>query len=88
VSAAVTTIRTTLATAPEGAALTLVRSAGTPEVCRRLATLGLRRGAEVRVLQSTVGGGRVVGVGGARIALDRAMLQGIEAEVTGVQATE
>jgi ferrous iron transport protein A len=44
---------------------------------RRLAELGLRRGAQERVVQRTAGGGRVVAVGGARVALDRATLVGI-----------
>jgi ferrous iron transport protein A len=37
----------------------------------RLAELGLRCGAVVRIVSRSVGGGRVVAVDGARIALDR-----------------
>lgn len=42
-----------------------------PAVRRRLAEMGIRPGASVRVLYRTTGGGRVVSVGGARVALDR-----------------
>jgi FeoA domain len=44
----------------------LPRSAGL-----RLAQLGLRAGAAVTVLARTAGGGRLVGIGTARIGLDR-----------------
>jgi ferrous iron transport protein A len=37
----------------------------------RLAELGLRPGVVVRVLTRTPGGGRVLGVGAGRIAVDR-----------------
>ncbi len=40
-------------------------------VRRRLAQLGLRVGAELTVVRATAGGGRIVAVAGARIALDR-----------------
>ncbi len=33
--------------------------------------MGIRPGASVRVMYRTTGGGRVVSVGGARVALDR-----------------
>lgn len=72
---------TPLSSAPLGAALTLLRADGTPELCRRLAALGLRRGAQVVVMHDTAGGGRVVQVAGARIALDRSMLDRLFAEV-------
>ncbi|AKT50162.1 FeoA family protein [Arsenicicoccus sp. oral taxon 190] len=45
---------------------------------RRLAELGLRTGATVEVLHLTAGGGRVVAVAGARIALDRSTAAGIQ----------
>lgn len=38
----------------------------------RLSELGLRPGAVVRVLNRTPGGGRVVGLGAGRVAVDRA----------------
>ena len=41
---------------------------------RRLAELGLRPGAVVTVMGRTAGGGRVLGVGTARVALDRRTL--------------
>ncbi|HET9128395.1 MAG TPA: FeoA family protein [Propionibacteriaceae bacterium] len=63
-----------LGEAPVRTPLTLRRSDGTPDFRRRLATLGLRRGAEVIVVHRTVGGGRIVAVAGARIALDRGVL--------------
>lgn len=45
---------------------------------RRLAELGLRTGATVEVVHRTAGGGRVVGVTGSRIALDRETARGIQ----------
>ncbi len=38
----------------------------------RLAELGIRAGALVTVLARTAGGGRVLGIGTSRVALDRA----------------
>ncbi len=49
----------------------------TPAQVRRLAELGLRAGAAVTVLFRTAGGGRVIGIGESRIALDRATLAAI-----------
>ncbi|MFZ2260926.1 ferrous iron transport protein A [Luteococcus japonicus] len=63
-----------LAKAPIGQPLTLVRAEGTPESCRRLSALGIRRGAQVLLMHTTAGGGRVMQVAGSRIALDRSML--------------
>jgi ferrous iron transport protein A len=45
---------------------------------RRLAELGLRRGQPVRVLHRTTGGGRLLAVGDARIAVDSRTLRAIE----------
>lgn len=45
-----------------------------PEMARRLAALGLRRGAQLTLLMRTAGGGGIVSVAGARIALDHSML--------------
>ncbi|MCH8612161.1 FeoA family protein [Arsenicicoccus dermatophilus] len=53
---------------------------------RRLAELGLRTGATVEVVHRTAGGGRVVAVAGARIALDRRTAQGIQVVVAGEHA--
>lgn len=63
-----------LAKAPIGHPLTLVRAEGSPESCRRLSALGIRRGAQVILMHTTAGGGRVLQVAGSRIALDRSML--------------
>lgn len=54
--------------------LTLRRSVGEPDFRRRLSALGLRRGARLTVVHRTIGGGRIVAVAGARIALDRGVL--------------
>lgn len=65
----------TLAGQPAGRRVVM----GTPlldaATTRRLAELGLRAGAEVRLLQRTVGRGGIVAVGDTRIALDRATLE-------------
>ncbi|RRD45591.1 ferrous iron transport protein A [Tessaracoccus sp. OH4464_COT-324] len=45
---------------------------------RRLAEIGIRPGAKVEAGQKTAGGGRVVCVAGAQIALDSATLKSIE----------
>ncbi len=50
--------------------MTVTEVEGSPSVRRRLAEMGLRTGSHVRVLYRTTGGGRVVSVGGARVALD------------------
>ncbi len=52
----------------------------------RLAQLGLRAGAEVTVLSRTAGGGRLVGVGTARVGLDRETSRGLELHTTGPDA--
>jgi ferrous iron transport protein B len=50
---------------------------GAPEsLRRRLAELGLRPGAQVRVVQRTAGGGRIVDVAGSRVALGRGGARG------------
>jgi Fe2+ transport system protein FeoA len=46
----------------------------------RLAEFGLRPGALVNVLARTAGGGRVVGVGPSRVAIDRATAARIAVE--------
>ena len=63
-----------------GSSLTLLRTEGTPELCRRLSALGLRRGARVRIVNPTPGGGRVISVAGSRIAMDASMLKRLFAE--------
>ena len=59
---------------PVGARLTLVRVDAPTQTIRMLAALGLRRGCQFTVNHVTAGGGRVVQVAGARIALDSALL--------------
>lgn len=67
-----------LASAPLGTQLTLV---GIDDAAnrRRLATLGLRQGATFRLLTRTIGGGRIVLVGGSRIALSRDLVRRLHA---------
>ncbi|WP_297751316.1 FeoA family protein [uncultured Tessaracoccus sp.] len=62
-----------------GAVVTnVVRTPGNHFVVRRLAELGIRPGAQITAGQRTPGGGRVVGVAGAHLALDRATLRMLE----------
>jgi Fe2+ transport system protein FeoA len=68
-----------LASAPLGTPLTLV-GIDDPAHRRRLATLGLREGAAFRCLTRTIGGGRIVLVGGSRIALSRDLVQQLRAQ--------
>jgi len=67
-----------LASARVGTSLTLLRAEGSPELCRRLSALGLRRGARVRIVNPTPGGGRCGR--GPRIAMDASMLKRLFAE--------
>ncbi|MDK8767087.1 ferrous iron transport protein A [Corynebacterium freneyi] len=46
-----------------------------PQLCRRLAQLGLRAGMSVTVGSKTAGGGRVVKSGTSRYAIDRETLE-------------
>lgn len=71
----------TLDRAPFGARLTVCDAAGTGSSQRRLAALGLRRGAEVILLHSTAGGGRLARIGGSRIALGPAVLRQLLVEL-------
>lgn len=48
---------------------------------RRLAALGLRRGAELTLLHRTSGGGRVALVAGTRLALGPGVLKQVLVEV-------
>jgi len=68
-----------LASAPLGTPLTLIRvDAATSR--QRLATLGLREGASFRLLTRTIGGGRIVLVGGSRIALSNDLVRQLRAQ--------
>jgi ferrous iron transport protein A len=69
----------TLAEAPLATPLTL--SAVPDEHAWRLGRLGLRPGTAFCVLRASAGGGRIVSVAGARIALGAALLRGLVAEV-------
>lgn len=60
--------------APVRTPLVLGRLEGSPEFLRRLSALGLRRGSQVSIVQATVGGGRIVAVSGARVAMGRSVL--------------
>lgn len=71
---------TTLDRAPLGAGLLLTTTHPDPGVARRLASLGLRRGARVSLVQKLAGGGRIVSVNGGRIAVDAGVLAGLSAE--------
>jgi Fe2+ transport system protein FeoA len=48
---------------------------------RRLAELGLRPGADVQVMRRTAGGGRLLGLGHSRMAVDRATLRALNVEL-------
>lgn len=64
----------------------LLRADGDPQMRRRLAALGLRRGAQVKLMMRTSGGGAVVQVAGSRIALDRSILRRLVTAGTEVPA--
>jgi ferrous iron transport protein A len=71
-------VRSTLAEI--SGAVTVTEVGGSPSLRRRLAEMGLRPGSHVRVLYRTTGGGRVVSVGGARVALDAGLAEAIGVE--------
>ncbi len=77
------TTRVTLDLAPLHTPLVLVESVTTDVVQRRLTALGLRRGVGCQVVQRLAGGGRVVAVGGGRLALGRDVLVCLTGEVLG-----
>lgn len=65
---------TTLDRAPLGAPLLLTATHHDASVARRLASLGLRRGVRVSLVQKLAGGGRILSVNGGRIAVDARVL--------------
>lgn len=69
----------TLNQVPVGSAARLADTSAHPGR-GRLAALGLRPGAEVAVLRRTSGGGRLLGVGPSRFAVDRATLDALVVE--------
>lgn len=70
-----------LEAAPFGVELAFTRAEVSPPLSRRLSALGFRRGAPLQVVQRASGGGRVVSVAGARIALGSEVLANAFAEV-------
>lgn len=70
-----------LSAAPLHTELTLVESDAPDSSRQRLSSLGLRVGTRFSLLQKTAGGGRVVLVGGSRIALGSQLLTHLRAEV-------
>jgi ferrous iron transport protein A len=67
----------TLDGVPSGRTVLLGPPQVEPARARRLAELGLRAGQRVRVLHRTAGGGRLLGIGADRIAVDRGTLRAI-----------
>lgn len=59
---------------------TVTQVAGSMTVRRRLAEMGVRVGSHVRVLYRTTGGGRVLAVDGARVAVDADLAAAIQTE--------
>lgn len=70
----------TLNQVPVGASARLVDISAHPG-SRRLAELGLRPGAQVHVMRRTSGGGRLVGLGPSRMALDSATATALQVEL-------
>lgn len=55
----------------------MLRTEDNVAAVRRLAELGVRRGAVLTTMQNTPGGGRVVAIGDGRLALDKATLRAL-----------
>jgi ferrous iron transport protein A len=70
----------TLNQVPVGTSARLVDVSDHPG-SRRLAELGLRPGAQVHVMRRTSGGGRLVGLGPSRMALDSATATALQVEL-------
>lgn len=77
----------TLSQARVGSAVTVVDVSGHPSA-RRLGALGLRPGAEVAVLRRTTGGGRLLGLGALRLAVDRTTADALVVAPAGAPPTE
>jgi Fe2+ transport system protein FeoA len=71
----------TLDQVPVGSAARLTDTSSHPST-RRLAELGLRPGADVAVMRRISGGGRLVGLGVARLALDKPTTTSLRVEVS------
>ena len=76
----------TLSRAAVGEPFIIQHADSNPQVCRRLGELGVRPGQRVELLQRTAFGALVLGVGGMRIALDRATARSIT--VTSVPSAQ
>lgn len=63
-----------------GVVTCVLRDQCTAATIRRLAELGIRRGARVTAGQRTPGGGRVVGVADSWLALDADLLEALHVE--------
>ncbi len=71
----------TLNQAPLNTTLVLVGSTNLDDAqARRLSALGLRTGAQVRLVQRLAGGARVVAVAGARVAIGAKILDKLNVE--------
>ena len=71
----------TLKQAPLNTTLVLVGSTNLDDAqARRLSALGLRTGAQVRLVQRLAGGARVVAVAGARVAIGAKILDKLNVE--------
>jgi len=57
-----------------------IRSVDDQPLRVRMASMGLRPGAEVTLVARTAGGGRIVRVGDARLSVARDLARGIEVE--------
>ena len=66
--------------APLNRTLVLVGSTLDDVLARRLSSLGLRPGAQIRLVQRLAGGARVVAVAGARVAIGAALLDRLTVE--------
>ncbi len=68
-----------LGSADAGPALTVVCAhAGSAAVSRRLAELGIRPGARLRIVSRTSGRGAIVAIGDDRLAVSQAILAAVE----------
>jgi ferrous iron transport protein A len=68
-----------LEAARTGQLMTVVGSSRSPgAITRRLAELGIRPGATVRIQSRTSGGGAILAIGDDRIAVSRQILDSIE----------
>ena len=70
----------TLNKVPVGTTVRLSNTSADPS-SRRLAELGLRPGADIHVMRRTSGGGRLLGLGHSRMAVDRVTLRSLHVEL-------